>query len=187
MLIRDVSDERYPYLDEDTSKAREDRGRWRVFEFAGCNSDGVHLKWRRQFAYIDPDGERWDYAERMNLATPNSHEDPWCDDRRGPDADHTAAFQLWDALPPEQKGWFEVMFVLPYETIIDVDDTGDEVFDGPQILVEPFSADRGPFRDYTRLSLERAGTWYGHTPSPDEEKRVLKFDRKETDGSRKRR
>jgi len=46
VLVRDVGDDRYPYLDDDESKDREDRGRWRVYEFAGCNSDGVHLKLR---------------------------------------------------------------------------------------------------------------------------------------------
>lgn len=178
MLVRDPEDERYPHLDTETSGAdRFDRGRWRVYEFAGCNADGVHLKYGRHFAFIDPDGERWDYAELMNMATPNGHEDPWSEDRMRPDPDHSAAFELWDPLPEETKAWFELFLVLPYENIVDVDESGDEFFKGPHILVDTFVKPDGPFRDGLRVSLRTKDGWSSRWAEADESKRVTKFAR----------
>jgi hypothetical protein len=179
VLVRDATDERYPYLDQDRNKHRNARGRWQVYEFEGCKSDGGHLKFSRHFAYIDSDGTGWDYAERMNAATPSRHEDPWTDERHGPDAEQTAAYDIWQALPENNKAWFELFFILPYERIIDIDDVSDEFFKGPQILVDAFTAEGGPFRDYVRLLLEPMSRWSGISATPDEETRVERFPRKD--------
>jgi hypothetical protein len=49
--------------------------------------------------------------------------------------------------------------VLPYESVIDIDDKGDEWFEGPHIYVGEFDAVRGPFRDYRRVRLCTIGQW----------------------------
>src|SRR5581483_244765 len=42
-LIRDATDERAPYLDEDTGQTRIERGRWVVRNYKGCFHDGLHF------------------------------------------------------------------------------------------------------------------------------------------------
>jgi hypothetical protein len=65
VLIRDASDDRYPHLDntEDRFKA----GRWLVRRYKGCFADGVRILLRRCCAYLDDDGEAWDWRAPMGL------------------------------------------------------------------------------------------------------------------------
>ena len=52
VLIRHGSDDRYPYLDDDQSKPREERGRWLVLRYKGCFHDGIHIICDRHFAFL---------------------------------------------------------------------------------------------------------------------------------------
>jgi hypothetical protein len=184
VLVRDATDERYPDLDADTSLDRITRGRWQVYKFDECRSDGVHFRLRRHAAFIDYDGEHWDYDELMNDARV-THENPWSsssEDEAAWEA-RTAAMQIWSALPDQNKAWFEVFIVLPYENIVDIDDAGDECFRGPQIYTTEFHPVDGPFRNYCRATLETTD----HSPrigDPDEAKRIEKFPRRKKETSR---
>jgi hypothetical protein len=175
VLVRDASDDRYPYLDR-TNQPRHVRGRWGVWQFDKCGAFGVELLHRRHLAFIDDDGSHWDYAERMNDALP--HDDPWPDpDRPNSDVARMEDFRQWDGLPEANKAWYELKLVLPYESIIDIDDDGDDFFDGPHIYVPPFVPEgNGPFADFKRASLSTIGHW-GRSCRDDDEKRVKVFPR----------
>ena len=77
ILVRDASDDRYPYLDKNLPRGK--RCRWKVFEHGECKWDGIHLKYRRELAFFDKDDVHWDRAEKMNDAEPHAHYDPWRD------------------------------------------------------------------------------------------------------------
>lgn len=177
VLVRDASDERYPYPDKnetDTVRAR----RWSVYRFEGCHHDGLHFLRGRHFAFIDDDGVAWDYAEGMDDSSP--FKNPW---RTEEGRQHTqrvgearaTASAIWDAFPEENRAWLEEWLILPYENVIDIDEKGDEWFDGPHIYVSEFDPVRGPFRDNCRYRLATIHRDRHATAAP--EARVKKFAR----------
>jgi hypothetical protein len=177
VLFRDATDERYPYLDEDETLNRIDRGRWVVFEVEECKWDGVHVRSRRHLAFVDNDGEHWDYAELMNDALVTDF-NPWPHPAYTPEA-RAEALEIWKALPEKGRAWFDVFRILPYENIIDIDEHGDEWFDGPHVYTTEAHPVHGPFREYARVELH---TIHFDAPNaaPKEDKRVHKFARQET-------
>lgn len=82
----------------------------------------------------------------------------------------------WDALEPKNKAWFEILVILPYDALIDIDSEGDEFFHGPILYVDNFLPDgRPPFAEGHILSLS-AGEW-GPQADANREMRVSIFDR----------
>jgi hypothetical protein len=70
---------------------------------------------------------------------------------------------------------------LPYENVIDIDEKGDEFFDGPHIYVADFDHERGPFRRYTHINLETIIRWAPRRARVDPKARVEKFARMHND------
>ena len=66
-MLRDATDDRYPYQDEDETKKRTERRRWVVFRYGGAFSDGLRFLIIRQLAFIG-ENEEWDRAECMDDA-----------------------------------------------------------------------------------------------------------------------
>jgi hypothetical protein len=122
VLIRDATDDRYPSLDPNEKLDRIDRGSWKVYnlDWQCIKSDGIHVQLRRCFAFIDDDGEHWDYAERTNDARVSSHEDPWPLGPEKPWEVRAEDLEVWNALPEKNRAWFEISLVLPYDNIIDI-------------------------------------------------------------------
>jgi hypothetical protein len=185
VLVRDAGDERYPYPDEN-EKDKVRARRWSIYRFEDCHYDGLHVLWRRYLAFVDDDGVSWDYAEGMDDASP--HKNPWRteeDERiiRERDDVRAAAMAIWDALPEKNRAWLEEWLVLPYESVIDIDEKGDEWFEGPHIYVAEFDPVRGPFREYTHVKLATVGQWSSRQAKADRKTRVEKFARiPKTDG-----
>jgi hypothetical protein len=178
-LIRDASDERYPYLDEDTGRARVERGSWIVRNYRGCIHDGLHFVTARHFAFLDDDGEHWDYAETMDDSIVSSQENPWCADPEQDSADlRQAAYDIWSAFPENNRAWFEIMHVLPLENILEIDEKGDDWAEIPHIYTVAFHPFYGPFREYPIESLETIMRHAKRYVRPDEGRRVRKFPRK---------
>jgi len=175
VLIRDATDDRYPHLDPEEARSRIDRGRWTVLTFKGCFSDGLHFLVDRHFAYVGDDEQEWDYAERMNDGPVHRHENPW---RKEEEDDHearAAAMAEWEVLPERNRAWFEVLAVLPYENILDIDEKGDEYSGLPHIYTTAFDHRKGPFHHYC-ASVETIDRWgVPLRASPEEDKRVQKF------------
>jgi hypothetical protein len=176
-LIRDASDDRYPYLDPDETKSRPERGRWRVFQFMGCFHDGLRFLVKRHFAWIGADGIAWDFAETVNDASPDRYSDPWCD--RGDDryAVRARISEFWDALPAGEKAWYSCEAVLPYENIIDIDEKGDDWFGEPHIYTIEFVPRLGPFSFgvYPELRTTPEDVASARNAKPDPSTRVQKF------------
>jgi len=179
VLVRDASDYRYPYLDSDKDKHRMERGRWKVMNYAGCFHDGLHFALRRHFAFIDDDGEHWDYSETMNDAIPHSHFDPWSEDSEEKESEaRGAAYEIWNGIPEANRAWFEVFLVLPFENILDIDEKGDEYREIPHVYTVEFHPSKGPFREYSSQTLKTIGRFDARSARASEGKRVEKFPRR---------
>jgi hypothetical protein len=185
VLVRDASDERYPYLEEAEKNDRFERGRWYVYKADTCKHDGVHLEFRRHLAFLDDDGFAWDYAEEMNDAIP--HNNPWKTDEeeRKSEAQQIArqeAFPIWERLPDKNRAWLDKFLIIPYENILAIDEEGDEIFRKPHIYTIPFSRADGPFRKHIRVKLKTIGQWDSRRGHADEGKRVNVFSRARKSG-----
>jgi len=170
VLIRDASDERYPYLDTDESKPRHSRGRWRVWIYEGARADGLHFRCRRHFAYIGDDGVEWDFAECMNDAHPR--DDPWQQKNMDYES-RRVAWDQWEALPEHNRGWFDLWGVVPYDHILDIDEKGDEFSEHRHVYTIEFHSKRGPFHHFVE-NLETSAE-PARLAQPRPETRVKKF------------
>jgi hypothetical protein len=180
VLIRDASDERYPYFDGDAHMQRFDRGRWGLYNVDRCQHDGVHILFRRHLAFLADDEAGWDYAEKMNDASPLDN--PWMTDAdeeivKARRAARHEAMEVWDQLPEKNRAWFEIFLIVPYDSILAIDEDGDEFFKGPHIYTAPFTAAHGPFLPYERVKLETIGQWSARQGIPGECRRVKIFPR----------
>jgi hypothetical protein len=176
-LILDGTDDRYPTLDPNETLSREQRGRWSVWEFERHSAYGMLFRVRRHFAFIDDDQLHWDFAETMNDAFP--HNDPWDDDKQARYRGRAAAMTRWDSLEKKNKAWFEVSAILPYDALIDIDEEGDDFFDGPIIYVDGFMPDGTPPFDEESIIALSAGDW-GYQAEANNENRASVFERRES-------
>lgn len=181
VLLRDAADSRYPYLDDPAAPPR-----WGIHRFEGCRHDGLHFLKKRCLAFIDDDGASWDAAELMNDAA--VHNNPWLTEEgmvriKEFDAERQLAMAIWGAFQQRNKAWLEEFWVLPYESVIDIDEHGDEWHEGPHVYVSAFSSDKyaGPFREYFAVKLETIGQWDRRATDADPAKRVQKFRRRDPD------
>ena len=181
VLIRDATDERYPYLDDGGSKDRGKRGRWIVRRIDGLDHDGVRVVIRRHFAVVEDD-DTWDYAELMDDSKLGSHDDPWFDPT--PDQERNVhrseAMVIWDALPERKKAWFETFGRVLFDDILAIDPDGDEAFRHPQIYTAEWTERGGPFKGaYARvetMGFDKRRLY----PNADGDKRIHVFNRKKT-------
>jgi hypothetical protein len=186
VLVRDASDERYPFLDPNEELERIERGRWRVYELRECRHDGVHLVFRRHLAFLDDDGASWDFDETYDH-TPRLVNDPWQSEEEEEDEENEEkihrrdgeASKIWDALPEDNKAWYEQYVVLPYENILAIDEDGDNVFKGQHIYTTPFHPEHGPFEPCAAVKLENIAQFHRRSAFPDEKHRVRKFPRED--------
>jgi len=130
VLLRDPSDDRYPYLQENNP----DDVKWRVARFDKFITFGPEFVLRRHFAYLADDGIGWDFVEDINDEELSSHQNPWAKGEKD-FALRQRVYAFWDALPEHNKAWLEISGVIPYEDILEVDDLGDDWFEQPHIYV----------------------------------------------------
>ena len=175
ILIRDPSDERYPYLHPDKTKERYSRGRFRTTTYLGCFHDGVRVLHKRLMAFLDRDGVHWDCAETYHHSYTGWRQDPW-EDREEQEKNRREVIQTWNSLDDDEKGWFEVKLVLPYENILDIDDEGDDVCESPHVFVIPHRELGDIFLDGYYLELRASNP--ERYIDPLDANRVEKFPRK---------
>lgn len=179
IVVRDATDDRFPYLDPDETKERVDRGRWGVWRVHDLNEEGLLVVFRRHFAFVSKDGLAWDFAETMNDARPSTHDDPW-DGRDHQDDRRQNAMQIWQGFEEDEKGWYEVYRCIHYERILDVDDVqgfGDILDRQKQVYVDQFDPQFGPFSGHEWSSLTCLNQWRGDLPQPDPTQRKQMFPR----------
>ena len=184
VLLRDATDDRYPYADDDTGQHLLQRRRWTVMYYEGAFSEGLHFVLHRHPAYMGDDREEWDFAEKFDSGPVMSYENPWRLDKNDMEEVRAETFAIWEAFPEQNRAYFMVYAVLPYENILDIDDIGDEWFDKPHIYTTEFQLKKEPFCGFVE-SLEaingrgqsliaRAMNPFPDGP-PDPSKRVKKF------------
>jgi hypothetical protein len=132
VVLRDPTDERYPYIDRDKPKDQRDH-RWRVYRELGLTHRGLKLEVARFFAFVDDDGVHWDWADAYNDAI-NPHEDPWSDDSDESNTLRHEIWECWHSLPDSNRTFATIVAYLPIDKILDIDELGDDVTEHPQIF-----------------------------------------------------
>jgi hypothetical protein len=121
----------------------------------------------------------WDYAETANNARLGPNFDPW----------DTRTLQEWidvrsdvetifDSFDERNQARYELIHILPYENILDIDENGDDIFDGPHVYTVPHDRNTGPFlKDGVYESLHTISAERRHADASDNT-RVERFPRK---------
>jgi hypothetical protein len=136
------------------------RGRWCLMQFEGVIAQGVLFKLTKQFAYLANDEKSWDYMESLNTALPLSYEDYWAPLEEDIESlpQQFDYWEVWSTLPEKNKASFLEYGIIPYENIIDIDEKGDEYFEGPHLYIAPYDPTKGPFKNgkLPRVKLEQS-------------------------------
>ena len=156
VLIRDSHDKSYPYKNrvKDFDKNRK----WWPYTFRGHYYDGIRLLAGRFFAYLADDQVHWDYVKDVNDAY--SQQNPWQDEKVGKKRDEkrNRVWSYWLEIPKPNQAWFEIIYLIPYERIVDVDKEGDLGFQHPHIYVECTQTGEFFEKEYQAVLV---GTMYG--------------------------
>ena len=135
VLLRDPEDDRYPHQDDD--EPLDKRG-WRVTEVVALVPKGVVLVSSRHFAYVADDGEGWDCLENFDESLKGPFEDPWAKQTNyeaREEARHSI-WTFWATLPEQNKAWGTRGFLVTYDMILAIDETGDQLARYPHIYLE---------------------------------------------------
>ncbi|MFC0402995.1 hypothetical protein [Paraburkholderia rhizosphaerae] len=172
VLLRSPDATTYPDHEEILNFDKQPQ--WFVRKYLGLCHDGLEFLTRRHFAYLADDEEIWDAMFCCNEAINLGGETPW----PVPQIDsaiRAEALRVWKQLPAENRVWLDVVAVIPFESILDIDDIGDEFVSDPHIYV-PFNGESGPFA-HACGRIARFTDWSGphHWIQDEEIHRVDKF------------
>lgn len=158
ILVRDIDDDHYPYSGGVPNF--KERPAWKRYFFVGHEHDGIEILMRRFFAYRDveyePDGvpklKAWDFTEKANLKP----EDPWNDDPKEKDYRHRVR-DFWGKLDERKRAYFEVIGLIKYENIVDIDPEGDVYAKCPHVYVR--KVNENSFCEALRQKLAAPDHW----------------------------
>jgi hypothetical protein len=161
VLIRDIADDHYPYKGDypDFDK----KPRW-VERVVSCHHpNGLLIRSREFFAYVDRRKKEWDYTQHADALV--FRRDVLTDDERQQQLKkETEVRNILKFLPRTHQGIFEIEGMLAYADILVVDPEGDAHHHHPYLYAE-FSGPLGPYcANRTRLSvgdeeIELDDTW----------------------------
>lgn len=140
MLLRSPDASQYP--NSDAVPNYDLAPTWFVRPFDGMDHVGLRFVIRRHFAYIADDGVSWDAAMLVNDSV--GHDDPWRKDEANKRELRGQAFDAWNAFPEANRAWLELQGVVPFDSVLDIDESGDELVTSPHIYA-PFDYKHGPF------------------------------------------
>jgi hypothetical protein len=133
VLLRDVTDERYPkYLDRE--ERERDPQRWAVASYLGREPEGIKVERRRCYAYIADDGESWDALDKRGDGELGKIDDPWSN-VNGDRLDNARAY--WRLLLPKNQAYLRYYQIIKYDDILDIDEQGDRLFPHPHVYLLP--------------------------------------------------
>lgn len=168
ILLRDVSDKNYPTPPDN----HEQQPKWILAQYRESHAKGLIFLVNRYFAYLNRDPVEWDAALSYDNAP--SRDDPWStkDDLlklRG------EIFEFWNLLPEPNRAWLEILALVPYESIIAIDELGDNYHQEPHIYIE-FNNEYGPFSGYA-VNVSSGSQWdrFEFSPESPTDKIVKKF------------
>ncbi|MGD0585757.1 MAG: hypothetical protein ABSA86_08275 [Oryzomonas sp.] len=132
--------------------------------------------------YLDDECKQWDAALAQNDGLPQ--EDPWNEKPNDRNL-RQEIYDTWSKLPKHNQAWLEVRGIVPFESILDIDELGDEIVDAPHIFV-PFKGVDGPFVNFTAV-VECVDSYSGRTLTPlsKDDKRISKFKKEWRDAPEK--
>lgn len=170
VLLRSPDALEYPF--SENIAGFQKRPTWVIRTYKGITHAGLQLTLRRHFAYLSDDQTSWDAAFLQNDALPS--DDPWLE--RPDDGEvRRKIYDFWSKLPAANQAWFELYAVISFDSIIDIDELGDDLVKAPHIYV-PFRGSDGPFSGYVAV-VEQAYQGYaeGFHPSSRDHGRVKIF------------
>jgi hypothetical protein len=130
LLLRDASDEHYPYTGEVPDFHK--KSPWAVYDFIGHYESGIKILARSHFAYFKDEAAEWDAMEVLRT---NRH----FDDRWSKATDQgleSKLREIWQKIPEENRGTLEVVGLVPYDQILAIDEEGDEWFTHPHVYLQ---------------------------------------------------
>ena len=147
VLIRAPDATVYPHSADAVNFDRQPS--WFLATYKGLAHSGLLFILRRHFAFLNDARDGWDAAFVLNDGKPR--DDPWARDEED--------FQLrgeiwreWGEFAKPNQAWFELHAVVPFESVVEIDDIGDDYFEGPHVYAT-FAGDAGPFSGF-RASVE---------------------------------
>lgn len=168
LLFRDAAEDSYPYR-----SSADDNFGWWVYRNPKLTFRGLEVVTRSYFAFVDDDGKHWDYANAFNDETLDLRADPWRGGELIYEQRHRL-YEFWHSLPKNNQAWLEVRGVMPFASIIEVDEMGDDLTGHPHVFVMPHSGASRPF-EYDDAELSAGDTWNRRVIDPKASTRVVKF------------
>lgn len=130
---------------------------WMVRPYWGMSHDGLKFCVKRYFAYLSDDGKSWDAAMAVNDVRSYTHDDPWLGENQH-DEKRRTIYEFWDKIPKTNQAWLEVVGIVLFDDILDIDDLGDEYVEAPHVYA-PFALRRnGPFKRII-VQVETINRW----------------------------
>jgi hypothetical protein len=134
ILVRDVEYKKYPNLNKKEFKGTDLP--IKDMQILGYYHDGIILGDDRYHAYIDNEKKEYDIEDRYNQMHLSSHQSDFYNDHDDAPKNRMAFFDYHrDTVPHEKKYYYLNICALPYDSIVDVDEEGDEYCSNPHIYV----------------------------------------------------
>jgi hypothetical protein len=141
ILIRDIDDTHYPWTGE-IPEFRKNPA-WKKLYFVGHEHDGIQVLIKKYFAYRDveylpPKGranlKAWDFTRKGDVRP----RDSWNDEDESTNG--YSVHYFWQNLDKEKQVFFEIVGLVKYENIIDIDPEGDIYEECPHVYVKRVTA-----------------------------------------------
>lgn len=172
VLIRDARTlSEYPEI-SDAKAFRKSPG-WAYRFFTGHDyPDHLAFVLRRHKAWTNNDGSKWDALEKIDDSWPGQPRVAYLPDVADVDQERNRYTQFWWTIPEHNRGWYSVVGLIHYDSILSIDEFGDTYNPGPHLIVD-FESPEPPF-SLTKIVLE-VGTGFTKRRIDSEKKNRTKF------------
>jgi hypothetical protein len=148
VLLRDVTDELYPYSGEINNF--NENPPWRIFTFIDYEFDGPMFLIKKCYAYYDKEKNEMDAMNKIDI-NEIYYENPWENILRH-GINGKLAKNIWTKIPENNKGYILVKGKVSFDRIVAIDEKGDNIFEGPHFFIESYP-NRDFFEPYIILEL----------------------------------
>jgi hypothetical protein len=145
LLLRSPDATKYPYMGDVADFKRNPL--WMVWPYRGMSHAGLQFCVKRHFAYLSDDGKSWDAAMAVNDAKSSTYDDPWMGEG-SQDENRQSVHEFWSTIPEANQAWLEVVGLVPFQDILDIDELGDEYVRVPHIYAPFAPGGLGPFNAF---------------------------------------
>jgi hypothetical protein len=146
---------------------------WWLCEWDKLSHEGLQLTFQSFYACVD-DGKEWDAADLRGL-----HRDEfqftkaWRDERDSRPLFEKADSE-WRAINDEKKAWLHIRAVIPYDQILAIDDSGDQLFEGITLYCT-YDGDRPFLRNSHAILKPNSSRYRSMLVAVDDPRRVAAF------------